>query len=450
MTEALLKQAISELDLARHLDVEAPAVLTLHGLTGASLALVAAACVHATGRPALLLTGSAAEAEAAARDCRFYLGAGSVGHLPELPGDPTARAVLPPELTAERLQALRLLREGRGLVVAAAVAASGRFLAPEALERAVVHLYPQRLVPPGDLAERLTWIGYRRVPQVGEPGEFSLRGGILDLFPPLAAHPVRVEFLGDAIESLRTFDPETQRSVNPLPRALALPAVETLLDPESRQAALAALDRLSGGRVPPSIREALEAGRAAPGLPAYLPCFPDAGASLLDYLPPEALCLLDDPDQVAAGATGAHEAAARADARWAAADVAVPTATSRLVPWETLRAGLASYLQVALSPFPLPGGAPGEAIACKTEAIPAYQGRLQSFLEDVTRWLREGFAVTLVARSEAQARRLQEILREHTLGAALGVAASPERPCAIAVGELSRGFRFPALKTVLV
>ncbi|MGH7394739.1 MAG: DEAD/DEAH box helicase, partial [Candidatus Methylomirabilales bacterium] len=279
---------------------------------------------------------------------------------------------------------------------------------------------------------------------------FSLRGGILDLFPPLAAHPVRVEFVGDAIESLRTFDPETQRSVNPLPRALALPAVETLLDPESRQAALAALDRLSGGRVPPSIREALEAGRAAPGLPAYLPCFPDAGASLLDYLPPEALCFLDDPDQVAAGAAGAHEAAARADARWAAADVAVPTATSRLVPWETLRAGLASYLQVALSPFPLPGGAPGEAIACQTEAIPAYQGRLQSFLEDVTRWLREGFAVTLVARSEAQARRLQEILREHTLGAALGVAASPERPCAIAVGELSRGFRFPALKTVLV
>jgi transcription-repair coupling factor (superfamily II helicase) len=250
MAEALLKQAITALELARHLDVQAPATLTLHGLTGASRALVAAACVRATGRPALLLTGTAAEAEAAARDCRFALGASAVGHLPELPADPAARAVLPPELTAERLHALRLLREGRGLVVAAAAAASGRFLTPEALERAVVHLYPQRLVAPGDLAERLTWIGYRRVPQVGEPGEFSLRGGILDIHSPLAAHPVRVEFVGDAIESLRTFDPETQRSMGPLPRAVVLPVIETLLDPESRQAALAALDQLPGGRVP--------------------------------------------------------------------------------------------------------------------------------------------------------------------------------------------------------
>ncbi|MGH7378769.1 MAG: transcription-repair coupling factor [Candidatus Methylomirabilales bacterium] len=450
MAEALLKQAITALELARHLDAQAPATLTLHGLTGASRALVAAACIRATGRPALFLTGTAAEAEAAARDCRFSLGASAVGHLPELPGDPAARAVLPPELTAERLHALGLLREGRGLVVAAAAAASGRFLTPEALERAVVHLHPQRLVAPGDLAERLTWIGYRRAPQVGEPGEFSVRGGILDIHPPLAAHPVRVEFVGDAIESLRTFDPETQRSMGPLPRALVLPVIETLLDPESRQAALAALDQLPGGRVPPSLREALEAGRAAPGLEAYLPCFPGGGASLLDYLPPEALCLLDDPDQVAAGAARAREAAVRADARWAAAEIAVPPAAARLVPWETLRAGLASRLQVVLSPFPLPEGLPGEAIACATEAVPAYQGRLQPFLEDVTRWLREGFAVTLVARSEAQARRLQEILREHALGAALGVTASPERPCAIAVGEVSRGFRFPALRAILV
>jgi transcription-repair coupling factor (superfamily II helicase) len=441
---------MAALDLPHRLEVQAPATLTLHGLTGASRALLATACVRATGRAALLLTGTAPEAEAAARDCRFYLGAPAVGHLPELPGDPAARAVLPPELTAERLHALRLLREGRGLVTTSAAAAIGRFLTPEALERALVHLYPLRLVAPQELAERLTWIGYRRSPQVTEPGEFSLRGGILDLYPPLAAHPVRVEFVGDAIESLRTFDPESQRSLGPLPRALALPVMETLLDPDSRQGALAALDRLPDGRVPPSLREALEEGRAAPGLAAYRACFPGGGASLLDYLPADALCLLDDPDQVAARAAAAHEAAVLADARWAAADVAVPPASSRLVSWETLHGGLASRLRVALSPFPLPGGVPGEVLACATEAIPAYQGRLQPFLEDLTRWLREGIAVTLVARSVAQARRLQEILREHTLGAALGVAAGPERPLTIAIGEVSRGFRFPALKAILV
>lgn len=451
MAEALIKRAIAALDLGRHLEVEAPATLTLHGLTGASRALVASACVRATDRPALLLTGTAAEAEAAARDCRFFLGAEAVGHLPELPGDPAAHAVLPPEVTAERLHALRLLREGRGLTVASAAAASGRFLTPEALEQAVVHLHPQRLVSPGALAERLTWNGYRRVPQATEPGEFSLRGGILDLYPPLAVHPIRVEFVGDAIESLRTFDPETQRSLIPLPRALALPVIETFLDPDSCQAALAALACLPEGRVPPSLREALEEGRAAPGLPAYLSCFPAAGAGLTDYLPPRALCLLDDPDQVAAGAVRVREEAVAADARWSTAGVAVPPASARLTAWETLRAALASRVQVGLSPFPLPEGlAGGEAISCATKAIPAYQGRLQAFLEDVARWLRENFAVTLVARSETQARRLQEILREHALGAVLGIASGPERPLAVAVGEVSRGFRFPALKALLV
>ncbi|MBI4390904.1 MAG: transcription-repair coupling factor, partial [candidate division NC10 bacterium] len=343
-----------------------------------------------------------------------------------------------------------LLREGRGLTVASAAAASGRFLTPEALEQAVVHLHPQRLVSPGAVAERLTWNGYRRVPQATEPGEFSLRGGILDLYPPLTPHPIRIEFLGDAIESLRTFDPETQRSRSPLPRALALPVIETFLNPDSRQAALAGLDRLPDGRVPPSLREALEEGRAAPGLPAYLSCFPGVDAGLLDYLPPRALCLLDDPDQVTAAAVRAREEAVAADARWAAAGVAVPPASARLTAWETLRAALASRVQVALSPFPLPEGLAGEAIPCATEAIPAYQGRLQVFVEDVTRWLREGFAVTLVARSDAQARRLQELLREHALGAVLGVASGPERPLAVAVGEVSRGFRFPAVKALLV
>ena len=156
MTEALLKQVVTALDLPRHLEGEGPATLTLHGLTGASRVLLAAACLRATGRPGLLLTGTAAEAEAAVRDSRFYLGAAAVGHLPEWPADPAARALHPPELTAERLRALRLLREGRGLVVASAAAASGRFLTPEALERALVHLYPQRLVSPGEVAERLT------------------------------------------------------------------------------------------------------------------------------------------------------------------------------------------------------------------------------------------------------------------------------------------------------
>ncbi len=131
-----------------------------------------------------------------------------------------------PEVVGERLAVLTGLLEDQGLWVIAPVAALLRRLpGPELLRAAAERIRPGERRDVGDLAGFLARSGYARVDLVGARGEFAVRGGILDVFPPQVAAPVRIEWFGDEIESLRAFEVESQRSTQTL-KAVALPPVE--------------------------------------------------------------------------------------------------------------------------------------------------------------------------------------------------------------------------------
>ena len=150
------------------------------------------------------------------------------------------------------------------------------------------------------LVHQLAASGYERAGLVETPGSFSQRGGIVDIYPPLAEGPVRLEFFGDEVESIREFDPATQRSTGTLDRFQLAPATELPL--WQGPAAAEALRQLDWSTLRQEVREEwdwqvrdLEAGAffaEAPFFARYL--LPDQGASLLDYLP-GAIVLLDEP-----------------------------------------------------------------------------------------------------------------------------------------------------------
>ena len=117
-------------------------------------------------------------------------------------------------------------------------------LAADALRRWGFTLTPGERYSLDDLMHRLTTLGYRREPLVQGRGEFSIRGGILDCFPPDRRRPLRAEFFGDELESLREFDVESQGSVGSITTARILPAAEIILTPE----AVAACERSYTGR----------------------------------------------------------------------------------------------------------------------------------------------------------------------------------------------------------
>ncbi|MCX7564193.1 transcription-repair coupling factor [Xanthomonadaceae bacterium XH05] len=142
---------------------------------------------------------------------------------------------------------------------------------------------------------RLEAAGYRNVPQVLDPGDFAVRGALLDIFPMGSPEPYRIELLDEDVDSIRTFDPETQRSLHKVASVKMLPAREFPLDEEAGRAFRSALRErfpIDPRRCP--LYQDMKAGGAAAGIEYYLPLFFEKTATLFDYLGDDALCLLGE------------------------------------------------------------------------------------------------------------------------------------------------------------
>ncbi|MBI2116093.1 MAG: transcription-repair coupling factor [candidate division NC10 bacterium] len=418
----------------------------LHELHGTARALAVAACHAGTGRPCLVLCRTDEVATALAADLQCFLGDG-VALLPEREADL--------DLRAGRVQALHRLSAGQAPILVASVAAAlPRTIGPAALAAAALSLYPQRIIPRDEALRVLTAAGYRAVSQVTEPGEFAVRGGILDCFPPQIPHPVRIEFFGDEVHSLRRFDPETQRSLGPESAVTILPLAEI---PMTEMAVAAAAERLRAAArrnavvIPPALLEALEHRRPIPEWDALLPYFLPDLATIQAYLPPEGLIVWDEPSSLAerAGALAGDPSGGGPPGGWEP-DLAplVPPREDRWISWGEFCDTARARPGIVLEAFAPPPGARAEAKPAQhipATSVEAYQGRMAGFLQDLDAWRRRGERVTLVARSEAQAKRLQEILRDHDLGARLSREVPEPGGITLWVGGLSAGFRIESL-----
>ncbi|TKR32864.1 transcription-repair coupling factor [Luteimonas gilva] len=207
-----------------------------------------------------------------------------------------------PDIVSQRLAALhRLPTLKRGIVVVPVQTLMQR-LPP--LRYVVGNTFDVRVGQKLDLdaeKRRLEAAGYRHVPQVLDPGDFAVRGGLLDVYPMGADEPYRVELFDDAIDSIRAFDPETQRSLDKTDAVRLLPGREIPLDEEAAQRAMQALrDRFDIDTRRSALYQDLKAGLAPSGIEYYLPLFFDGTATLFDYLGDAVLPVLVD---------GANEAA---------------------------------------------------------------------------------------------------------------------------------------------
>src|SRR5580658_1252099 len=147
-------------------------------------------------------------------------------------------------------------------------------------------------VKPEDLARFLEANGYGRAGTVMEPGEYAMRGGIIDIFPAGEPDPVRLDLFGDTIESIRVFDPATQRSGNKRGKLTLRPVSEVPLDKESIARFRSAWRELfEQGAADDPLYQSISAGRRHPGMEHWVPLFYEQMATLLDYLPSASVSL---------------------------------------------------------------------------------------------------------------------------------------------------------------
>ena len=188
--------------------------------------------------PWVILTSQASEAEALAEDLQ-NLGAPGVHFLPELEILPYDRHSAERGIVSQRVEVLEALADGRArFLLASARAWMRRVMPPEELLAARFTLRPGMELNLDDLAARLEALGYRRVGLVEEPGDFAVKGGIVDLFTPTCEEPHRLEFFDEELESLRRFDPATQRSTGRVDEVRVLPCTQVLMAEANRRRAV--------------------------------------------------------------------------------------------------------------------------------------------------------------------------------------------------------------------
>ncbi|MBM4190568.1 MAG: transcription-repair coupling factor, partial [Betaproteobacteria bacterium] len=235
----------------------------------------------------LVLTATAADAQRLANEIPWFAPDLSVGLFPDwetLPYDPISPH---PDLVSERLATLWRCLQGEMDCLIAPVATAMQRLAPTAFLSGQAFLYkPKDRLDADALRSRLIAAGYCAVSQVYTPGEFALRGGVFDLFPTGSALPYRIELFDDEIESIRTFDPDTQRTLYKVGEMRLLPAREFPLDESGISTFRANFrDRFEGDPARSRMYKDVSNKLAPAGIEYALPLFFNATASLFDYLP---------------------------------------------------------------------------------------------------------------------------------------------------------------------
>ena len=200
--------------------------------------------------------------------------------------------------TSERLATLHALQRKPAtkpqLLVTTVNAATQRTLTPFRIRQLVARLAPGERIDLDRLAALLQANGYGRTETVRDPGEFAVRGGLVDLFPAGEEQALRLDFFGDEIESVRRFDPATQRSIDRIDGFTLLPASETLLDEDSVKRFRSAYRELFGANATGDpLYQAVSDGRRIAGVDHWLPLFEERLATLFDHLADDDLIVRD-------------------------------------------------------------------------------------------------------------------------------------------------------------
>jgi transcription-repair coupling factor (superfamily II helicase) len=436
------------------------------------------------GRTVLAVAATSREAEDLVAALEGLLDPSLVAYYPAWETLPHERLSPRSDTVGRRLAVLRRLRHPGTDVsngpVRVVVAPVRSVLQPQV--RGLADLEPVELVPGAeadldDVVRRLAGAAYSRVDLVERRGEFAVRGGIVDVFPPTEEHPLRVEFWGDEVEEIRSFSVADQRTLEPVTRLWAPPCRELLLTDDVRARAKQL------GEQHPQLAEIFEKiadGHAVEGMESLAPVLTDDMEMLVDLMPDETHVLVLDPERAR---SRAHDLVATSEefleASWAAA------AGGGQAPIDL---GAASYHSLAdvrgiclgqgkawwsVSPFGLDPDvgdlarqplrdSTGEVVssgidveagavesrALAVRAVDAYHGDVERAIGDIRGWLGNDSRVVLVHEGHGPAQRMVEVLKEHDVAVRYteSLDTEPERGLVhVTTATLEHGFVDEAL-----
>lgn len=325
------------------------------------------------------------------------------------------------------------------------------------------------------LTEQLVALGYERNYQVETEGQFSVRGGIIDIFPMTEENPVRIELWGDDVDSIRLFDVSTQRSLKELDEVTVFPASETVLTVEEKEAGIRKIEKDAADisekfrkkfkteeafRITESVRQfkerILELSMSDSNVESYIKYFYDETVSLIDYFDAgNTLFILDEPARLMELAKATELEFTESMKHRLEKGYALPLTTNILFSAKETMTRISLKKAVALSSLPVRKSVYKikSDHSVVTKPVSSYNSSFDMLIKDLKKYKKNGYRVILVSASRTKASRLAEDLRDEEISAFFSDDLSRKiNPSEVMIvyGRLKNGFEYPLLKYVIM
>lgn len=410
---------------------------------GTSARTYVLSALHADVRkPTLVITANSERARLLFADLKAYsVDAGLFLDVETMPYDSLSPS---PASVGRRLAALDTMASGEASIWVTSVQAATRVMAPRSaqLHRPLILKIGDE-IDLHDLAARLGAMGYVRAPLVESQGQFSLRGGIIDIFPTNAGAPVRVEFFGDEVDSIRSFNVASQRSVEKLKGINIYGCRQVALTEDNVAKALAQLT----GPYPEWLEE--EVGKLKDmhyfeGIDKYLPFLYGKAATVMDYLSPDALVIVDEPEEtLQAAQQHLSQQVSYIDHLAEHRSIIKPPYPYFRKPKEIL-----SRTRLELTSL----GEAKSTLAIKASPVQPLAGRVEQLSDRINDYLGLGLTVILALHDRGQLDKMAQILGNskipYTSGA--GESVGDAKTVLLVTGDISGGFTSPDLGLALI
>lgn len=347
------------------------------------------------------------------------------------------------EILRNRIRVLNILQsqDNNNKVIVASTEALMRRLCPkEVFAKAYINLEVGQTQQPSDLLEKLISIGYERVDRVEYAGQVSLRGGILDIYPTdsdVCDMPVRMEFFDDEIDSIRLFDVNTQRSQDKIKRIAIGSAQELVISHDGWKRAQESLlnqyqtqiRKLSRNAQPEIVRQLQESMEDVfeyinnrlyfSGIEQFLPYFYPQVVSLLDYLPENALILIDEPERCKNICESVQKERAETYLQLIARGKALPSQYHTYLDWKYLEHLIRKFRVVYFGLLPRQPKfiRPKTVVNLTSKKIPNYMSKIDNLVKEISHWRRMGYVIIIMVSDQEQAKVILDELRNSNLDA---------------------------------
>ena len=419
------------------------------GLGEAVRAHIAAGLFCHTGKTVLIITANESSAARIQQDMAAFTD--RAYHLParELPLGAKGIAASA-GLTARRLEPLCALLNGESIAVAvSAEALIQRMTPPAAIAQCMRTVSAGDRAEPRELLAALINAGYERVDMCEGKGQVCLRGGYLDVYPISMANPVRIEFFDDEIDTMRTYDAVSQRSIENIDRCVIPPATEMPLTKEARTRGMRALRKTEGMK---EEYDRLSEGGIPLGLEMLMPLFyPEA--FITDYLPEGAIILIDEPQRVEESAKLAFTTHLDRVGSYIHEGTALPEQAELICQPSHILQSLDTPYTAMLFALTRTYGLikPKCLFRFETRPMAKYIGNTPALAADIESWKRGGSTVMIYAG--AHAKRIGDMLGDE--GVTIGIAEALTRDIIsgeqLIVGQsIARGFEYPEIKFAVI